>query len=261
MKQKEFKKIHIIKSPYYIFTNEENAHQRKTINLKFPEFSKYLSRNNKKILINPSMTYKSTTSKVSSISRSLKKVALNSKLYGSYIDFYTNLTQENYFKNPSVDRYPLLKNKEFLSVKLQNLTERIPNDPSKENLSLSKSNSIFLSYLKTTKSPKNYSKKQIYELNYSKNKFFHDSNEEDDSENDWKDFCELCYENLFKSKFLRKNKIKKIDINNCFIEKQRNLKFFQDYIKKIIFSFYINAFLLFIRFYFFQSFIIRNNYL
>jgi hypothetical protein len=132
-----------------------------------------------------------------------------------------------------VDRYPLLKNKEFLSVKLQNLTERIPNDPSKENLSLSKSNSIFLSYLKTTKSPKNYSKKQIYELNYSKNKFFHDSNEEDDSENDWKDFCELCYENLFKSKFLRKNKIKKIDINNCFIEKQRNLKFFQDYIKKV----------------------------
>ena len=96
MKPKEFKKIHIIKSPYYIFTNVENDHQRKTINPKFPEFSKHLSRNNKKILINPLMTYKSTTSKVSSISRSLKKVALNSKLYGSYIDFYTNLTQKNY---------------------------------------------------------------------------------------------------------------------------------------------------------------------
>ena len=233
MKKKEFGKISPIKNPYYIFTKVENTHPRVNIHLKSPEPPKQKTVYNKKILINPLITYKPRNSKVSSISRPLKKVALNSKLYGSYIDFYANLTQENYFKNPSVDKYPLLKNKEFLSVKLQNLTERIPNDPSKENLSLSKSNSIFLSYLKTTKSPKNYSKKQIYELNYSKNKFFHDSNEEDESENVWKDFCELCYENLFKSKFLKKNKIKIIDINNCFIEKQRNLKFFQDYIKKV----------------------------
>jgi len=234
MKQKEFGKISPIKNPYYIFTKVENTHPRVNFHLKSPEPPKQKTVYNKKILINPLITYKKRNSKVSSISRPLKKVALNSKLYGSYIDFYANLTQENYFKNPSVDKYPLLKNKEFLSVKLQNLTERIPNDPSKENLSLSKSNSIFLSYLKTTKTPKNYYQKQIYELNYSKNKFFNDKNEEDDDiENDYQDFSELCYQNLFESKFMKKNKIKKIDINNCMIEKRKNFKFFQDYIKKV----------------------------
>ena len=33
---------------------------------------------------------------------------------------------------------------------------------------------------------------------------------------------------------MNQNKIKKIDINNCLIEKQKNLKFFKDYIKKAV---------------------------
>ena len=234
MKQKEFQKISLIKNPYYIFTREENAHPRGNILLKTLEPPEQKTLYNKKIFINPLITYKSRNSKVSSISSSLKKVALNSKLYGNYIDYYVNLTQENYFKIPSVEKYPLLKNKDYLSVKLQNLTNRIPNDTSKENLYLSKSNTIFISGLDSTKIPKNYNQKQIYELNYTKYKFSHVKKEEDgDIENDLKDFSELCYENLFESKFMKKNKIKNIDINNCFIEKQKNFKFFQDYIKKV----------------------------
>ena len=234
MKQKEFQKISLIKNPYYIFTREENAHPRGNILLKTLEPPEQKTVYNKKIFINPLITYKSRNSKVSSISSSLKKVALNSKLYGNYIDYYVNLTQENYFKIPSVEKYPLLKNKDYLSVKLQNLTNRIPNDTSKENLYLSKSNTIFISGLDSTKIPKNYNQKQIYELNYTKYKFSHVKKEEDgDIENDLKDFSELCYENLFESKFMKKNKIKNIDINNCFIEKQKNFKFFQDYIKKV----------------------------
>ena len=160
MKQKEFEKISLIKNPYYIFTREENAHPRGNILLKTLEPPEQKTVYNKKIFINPLITYKSRNSKVSSISSSLKKVALNSKLYGNYIDYYVNLTQENYFKNPSVEKYPLLKNKDYLSVKLQNLTNRIPNDTSKENLYLSKSNTIFISGLDSTKIPKNYNQTQ-----------------------------------------------------------------------------------------------------
>ena len=235
MKQKELKKIFIKKTPYYIFNNEENSKPMRTIKVKLLDLSKHKIVNNKKSSINSLTPYKSIDSKVTSVSKSLKKVALNSNLYGSYLDFYSNLTQENHFKNPSVDKYPLLKNEKYLSIKLQNLTNRIPNVSSKkENLSLSKSNSIFLSYLKTIKTPNSYRQKQKKELNNSNNKFFTEKNEEeDDSENDWKDFSELCYENLFESNFLKKNRIKKIDINNCFNEKQKNFKFFLDYIKKL----------------------------
>ena len=112
--------------------------------------------------------------------------------------------------------------------------EKIPNDSiKKENFSLSKSNTVFLSHLKSIKTPNSNRQKPKYALFYS-NEFFNDKNSKDDSANDWKDFYELCYENLFESKFLKKNKIKKIDINNCFIEKQKNFKFFLDYIKKAI---------------------------
>ena len=216
MKQKEFKKFSPIKNPYYIFTNEENILPSQNIHLKTENLLKYRIRNNKKIRIHPLKDYNSITSKVSSIPRSLKKAVLNSKIYGSYINFYSNLTQENYFKKPNIDKYPLLKNKQFLPIKFQNLTERIKND-SKENLSLSKSNSIFLSYLKSLKTQKKNEQKQIYELNFLKNKCFNDKkeDEEGDSENDWKDFSILCFENLFQSKFMNQNKIKKIDINNC----------------------------------------------
>ena len=234
MKLKELKTILIQKNPYNIFTNEENFHPESNTFLKFPDMSKYKISNSKKISIHTLTEYKAKTSKVSPIAKSLKKVALSSNLYGNYINFYTNFTQEKYFKNPSVDRYPLLKNKNYLSIKLQNLTIQIPNGTKKkENLSSSDSNSIFLSYLKTIKKPRNYGQKLKNELNYYKDKYFNDKNEEDDSKNDWKNFSELCYENLFESKFLKKIQIKKIDINNCFIEKQNNILFFRDYIKKV----------------------------
>ena len=233
MKQKEFKKISLNKNPYHLFTTEENFHSRRNDHTKLPGLSKYKTINNKMIVNNPLLTYNSRTSKVSSVTKSLKKVALNSNLYGNYIDFYVNLTQDNYFKTPYVDSYPLLKNKDYLSIKLQNLTERKSNDSSKEKLSLSKTNSIFLSYLKSTKTPKIYNQRNLTELNYSKNKMLTEKYEIDDSANNWKDFSELCYENLFESKFLKKNKLKKVDINNCFTERQNNFNFFHDYIKKV----------------------------
>ena len=48
-----------------------------------------------------------------------------------------------------------------------------------------------------------------------------------------KDFKELCEKNIFESKFLKKFGIKKIDMDNCYEEKQKNFKFFCEYIKKV----------------------------
>ena len=226
MKEKKL----IKKNPYYIFTNENKSHPRRKIKINFI----HKMENNKKININLFKECKSHNLKVLSTTKSLNEVILNSNSYRSYIDLYTKLTQENSFKNPSFDKYPLVKNKDYLSVKLHNLTEKIPNDSiKKENFSLSKSNTVFLSHLKSIKTPNSNRQKLKYALFYS-NEFFNDKNSKDDSANDWKDFYELCYENLFESKFLKKNKIKKIDIDNCFIEKQKNFKFFLDYIKKAI---------------------------
>jgi hypothetical protein len=51
-------------------------------------------------------TYARLPSAVSTISKSLKSVTLSSQLYGDYINFHSNITQEHSFKTPRVEKYP-----------------------------------------------------------------------------------------------------------------------------------------------------------
>ena len=229
MKPKIIKKISLKDNPYHIFSTEKNSHTK----------SNYLRSLNRRIIDNENnkirllTNYEKQNSDISSYSKSLKSVALNSKLYGNYIDYYSNITQEHSFKTPRVNKYPLLKNKKYLSIKLQPLTERNSN---KDKISFSTdiSNSIFLSYTKDIKPVKKIIEIKPYGFKYGRTRIRFDRSKTTDSFTAGKDFRELCDINLFESKFLKQIGIKKIDMNNCYEEKQKNFKFFYEYLKKVV---------------------------
>ena len=229
MKPKIIKKISLKDNPYHIFSTEKNSHTK----------SNYLRSLNRRIIDNENnkirllTNYEKQNSDISSYSKSLKSVALNSKLYGNYIDYYSNITQEHSFKTPRVNKYPLLKNKKYLSIKLQPLTERNSN---KDKISFSTdiSNSIFLSYTKDIKPVKKIIEIKPYGFKYGRTRIRFDRSKTTDSFTAGKDFRELCDINLFESKFLKQIGIKKIDMNNCYEEKQKNFKFFCEYLKKVV---------------------------
>ena len=229
MKPKIIKKISLKDNPYHIFSTEKNSHTK----------SNYLRSLNRRIIDNENnkirllTNYEKQNSDISSYSKSIKSVALNSKLYGNYIDYYSNITQEHSFKTPRVNKYPLLKNKKYLSIKLQPLTERNSN---KDKISFSTdiSNSIFLSYTKDIKPVKKIIEIKPYGFKYGRTRIRFDRSKTTDSFTAGKDFRELCDINLFESKFLKQIGIKKIDMNNCYEEKQKNFKFFYEYLKKVV---------------------------
>ena len=127
------------------------------------------------------------TSEISHLSRSLKTVTLNSKLYSNYIDYYSTITQKNRFKIPKILEYPVLKNKDYLSIKLQHLTER---DSSNEKIlsSTDRPNSIFLSFLKETKPMKKVIEKKSYGFKYGKTKIRFERIKTDEAYKAGKDF-------------------------------------------------------------------------
>ena len=218
-------------NPYLIFSQEKNSHLSTNFCSNFPQLSKCGISRNKSIKEHLITNYDSKTSIYSNLSRSLKTITLNSKFYSNYIGSYSTFTQEHSFKTPRVKKYPLLKNKAYLSIKLQPLTSR---DSSNEKIfsTTDRSNSIFLSFLKETKSVKKFIEKKPYGFKYGKTKIRFDRLKTDDSFTAGKDFGELCEKNLFESKFLEKLGLKKIDMNNCYEEKEKNFKFFCEYIKK-----------------------------
>ena len=218
-------------NPYLIFSQEKNSHLSTNFCSNFPQLSKCGISRNKSIKEHLITNYDSKTSIYSNLSRSLKTITLNSKFYSNYIGSYSTFTQEHSFKTPRVKKYPLLKNKAYLSIKLQPLTSR---DSSNEKIfsTTDRTNSIFLSFLKETKSVKKFIEKKPYGFKYGKTKIRFDRLKTDDSFTAGKDFGELCEKNLFESKFLEKLGLKKIDMNNCYEEKEKNFKFFCEYIKK-----------------------------
>ena len=217
MKPKINEKLSQKENPYILFTEPNKQDYRNT-------FDKSLQDNESKENFQK-------TSDISNASRILKTVALNSKLYGNYINFYSTMTQKNCFKIPKILEYPILKNKKYLSIKLQSLTER---DSSKEKIPLStdRTNSIFLSYLKEKKPVKKIIEKKSFGFKYGTTKIRFVGSKKDESYKVGKYFGELCEKNLFEGKFLENIGLKKIDMDNCYEEKQKNFKFFCEYIKR-----------------------------
>ena len=230
MKPKIINNFSFKENPFRVFSKEKNSHISRNTFFNFTESNKIiLNKNSQDRLLTD---YNRNTSIISSISKSLKSMTLNSKVYDKYIDYYSNLTQKFSFKTLRVDKYPLSKNNDYFPVRMKPL---LTNNLNNEKISFSNEtqNSLFLTYTKDIKEIKKYFKKNPYEFRNDevKNKF--EKEKAINSIKAGKDFGELCEKNLFESKFLNKLGIKKIDINNCFEEKQKNLKFFYEYSKNM----------------------------
>ena len=224
------KKIFIKENPYYLFSKKINYNKTMNFNYTFQDsLNNEDNYFNKTTQNNRFINNLKNNSVIHSASKSLKTVALNSKLYSNYINFYSTITQKNSFKIPRMINYPILKNKEFISIKLQPL---LIQDSNKEKVSFSDetSNSIFLSYMKEIKPVKKIILKKPYGFKYGKTRIRFDRLKTDEPFTAEKDFGELCEKNLFESEFMDRTEIKKIDMNNCYEEKQKNFKFFCEYI-------------------------------
>ena len=230
--------------PYEIFSSENISPIKKDNPISivnFPKSCKYRNKtNNIKSKLRPMTTTTTYTTRipsaVSSISKSLKSVALSSKLYGNYINFYSDLTQEHTFKTPKVTKYPILKNEKFLPITFQPLFNKENNNEKNSFFSDFNSNtnsySIFLSHMKETKPTKKVIEEKPYGFKYGTTKIRFDRAKSANGFKAAKDFGELSENNIYDTKFLKLIGLKKIDMYNNNEEKKKNFKFFNDYMKK-----------------------------
>ena len=233
MKPKIIKQYSNEDYPYEIFSIYDNYQFNKNPH-NIPNSSKHSQFLNFKPN-RPLTSYTRLPSAVSSISKSLKSVTLSSQLYGDYINFHSNITQEHTFKTPRVNKYPLLKNEQFLPIKLQTpKTKDMYKDKEKDKISLSTdtTNSIFLSYMKEVKTTKKVIVEKPYGFKYGTTKIRFDRAKSANTFIAAKDFRELYEHNLFERKFLKQIGLKKIDMYNSSEEKKKNFKFFNEYLKK-----------------------------
>ena len=96
-----------------IFSKKKNIDTINSYDTKFPEISKYRMPSNKNTKNGQNKEHDNKTLQISSISRSLKNVALSSKLYGNYLDFYSNLSQRHSLKTSRTNKCFLFKKKEL----------------------------------------------------------------------------------------------------------------------------------------------------
>ena len=192
MKIKLKKKINY--SPYKIF--QRNYTHEKLSSFNYSQIPKYKNA-------------------VIDISKNLKSVAISNKLFSSYMENYTNLTQDHCFKSPDIDNYPIRKNLRYLSASSVNNTKnfyklnkrKILNKPLSSNnkFNLKLNNDIFV------------------------NKYIKNRNKKND----------LLIE-LSEGEFYKKNNIKisgnnfiKIDIDNSPRIKKDHFEFLKNYINNI----------------------------
>ena len=227
MKTKIIKKFSLKENHYHIFSKDKIDHDNKNPHQKS---SKFKIINNENTQTHQLTTNNKLPSAISSISKSLKTMALSSNLYSNYIDLYSNLTQEHVFKTIQLDKHPLYTENDSLQTNIKPLSIK---DFSKEKISISTdtSNSFFPNVIKDSKQIKIFNLKSPNLCGKNKIKF--DRAKTANSYTAEKDFSELCEKNVFESLFLKKFGIKKIDMNNCFEEKQKNFKFFYEYLKKL----------------------------
>ena len=223
MKKITFDKILTKENPYDFFSKEKKLNINIDPYTKIPKLplKNIYNKNNKNHLIK---SRNNNPLSISSISKSLKALILDSKLYDNYIDYYSNLTLEHNFKTFRESKNPLLKNNYNTSLKLQPFTVKFFD---KEKISFLKENTnpLFLTYMNDINKGKNSSEEKYNEFNYR------NRNKVNISIKAGKDFEELCDKNLFQSKFSERIGLKNIDMNNCFEEKQINYKFFYEYLK------------------------------
>ena len=219
------KTIFFRNNPYKIFSTEATTYIHNKSRNYLRKSSKYEMISSEGNQIRPLTSYYKPSSVFSSTSKSLKSVTLSSKIYGNYIDFYSNLTQIHSFKSPGFNNYPLMQYMKYLPIKNRPLTAGNLN---KEKVSFSTdiSNSQHFSYMKEAKSDKKLIENKKYKFKSAKK-------QKDNSIKAANDFANLNQNNLYESKFLNTIKIRKIDVNNCFEEKQKNFKFFHNYLLKV----------------------------
>ena len=232
MKIKKIKNLPFKENTHHTFFNEKNSPKNIDSFLNFPELSNYGITSIQKTQTGQLSSYNKHSSLLTSISKSLKTMTINSKNYRNYIGFHSNLTKEHFFKTIQSDKVEesnehLIKKKNYLSIKLEPLSFK---DSKKGNISFTndKSNSLFLTRIKETEEGKKFKEKLFDKTKSGFNRIKFDKIIKTE-----KDFKELCEKNLFESKFLNKIGLKKIDMDNCFEEKQKNYKFFCEYIKKV----------------------------
>ena len=232
MKIKKIKNLPFKENTHHTFFNEKNSPKNIDSFLNFPELSNYGITSIQKTQTGQLSSYNKHSSLLTSISKSLKTMTINSKNYRNYIGFHSNLTKEHFFKTIQSDKVEesnehLIKKKNYLSIKLEPLSFK---DSKKGNISFTndKSNSLFLTRIKETEEGKKFKEKLFDKTKSGFNRIKFDKIIKTE-----KDFKELCEKNLFESKFLEKIGLKKIDMDNCFEEKQKNYKFFCEYIKKV----------------------------
>ena len=232
MKIKKIKNLPFQENTHHTFFNEKNSPKNIDSFLNFPELSNYGITSIQKTQTGQLSSYNKHSSLLTSISKSLKTMTINSKNYRNYIGFHSNLTKEHFFKTIQSDKVEesnehLIKKKNYLSIKLEPLSFK---DSKKGNISFTndKSNSLFLTRIKETEEGKKFKEKLFDKTKSGFNRIKFDKIIKTE-----KDFKELCEKNLFESKFLNKIGLKKIDMDNCFEEKQKNYKFFCEYIKKV----------------------------
>ena len=235
MKPKIFKGVSNNDYPYEIFSSEINSPIYKTPFYNYQTSIKNKSKHKRNTPIRPFTTKERHLSTVSKISKSLKSVILSSNLYSNYIDLYKQLTQDTSFKTPKVTQYPILKNEKYLPIKTE---PSIKKETNKEKISFTKlkdesNDSLFISAVKNIKTVKKIDREKIYNMKYPNHKSQYERAKSAISQKAAKDFRELCDHNIFETKFLDQIGIKKIDIYNCSEEKQKNFKFFEEYIKRL----------------------------
>ena len=234
MKPRILKDYPKIESPYDLFSPQKNISYLSKKNQNPHNKPKNLFSNLAKN--RPLTTFqKNSPPVISSITKSLKSVTLSSRLYGNYINYYTNITQEHTFKNPQVENYPLLKNQKYLPITSQTYNKEKTfneNENNKYQNDINNTNSIFLSYMKETKSRKKYIQEKPYGFKYGTTKIRFDRAKSAFSYTAGMDFGELCEHNIFESKLLKLIGIKNIDMYNSKDEKNKNFDFFKGYLKK-----------------------------
>ncbi len=215
-----------------LFSKKKNIDTIDSYHTKFPEMSKCRISSNKNTKNGQNKEHDNKTLQISSISRSLKNVALSSKLYGNYVDFYSNLSQGHSLTTSPTNKCFLFKKKNYLSIKVQPFNfwnkEKTP-------FNTDINNSLFLSFLNETKSKIKFLPRKPHRFINYKNELKLDkykTNDTNDSFDVKEEFGELWEKNLFESRLLRKLGLKNIDMENCFEEKQNNLNFLYEYLKK-----------------------------
>ena len=157
--------------PYELFSIENNFPLNINPHNYIPKSSKHRELPSKtQSKARPMTTIGRLPSAVSSISKSLKSVTLSSQLYGDYINFHSNITQEHTFKTPRMDKYPLLKNEQFLPITFHSSRTLQSSKKEKINFSTDTTKSIFLSYMKEVKPTKKVIEEKPYGFKYGTTK-------------------------------------------------------------------------------------------